>query len=700
MVVVNGVFEGGGAKGLLYVGALQACEAAGVEFGAVAGSSAGAITAMLVASGYSAEAVEKKMESALKTLGRPLVAVVTPGRRSLLASKKLRSWLAEALAEQIYPERPVEQARTFADVREATKSETRPQGTSLYVVTMDLASGQPLVFSPDLTPNMSVADAVVASSAIPVAFPSQRVEIDKSVRRLVDGGVWANYPAFVFLDDDFRDQHGPLDDGADDHDTVGFLLGSVDAGPLAGRDSSIIVRPPRPWSTDLGAAERELGAVGGLVTSPFARLAAILLPFVILVLGVSWFEREVDEELPLIGKLPDGLQDIALLLLVLAFALLVVQSTLFAFLTVRMGRAMVDEGLVGASAAMGVGPNVPYWVGPGKQHSDDGRRHLAVRLTVPDKLTTLKSRPKPELQTRAIESGRYESYRALAGFLELDRPAPWSPPPKDEPVATGPVTKRQRAKPFLSGLLFWVGFFVVSALAFDVLKATVEDRVPWWQLTLIFLVGVGLLVLHGWQRTRSATGPPTWLRRQPSGVLVVFTIVMGLLGLIFVGVTFTDEGELSIRERMKAPGIPGVVLKVDALEGAFDDDNLVTVRLDRPLPEYREADDEDPTTYVDNEGDDLEWCDPEQVCLEMPTDHEFAEGQDVEVFHGEGVAFLEEDRWSFPGFAALFPVLAVWLLVLSYAAWRALRWRRDNPQPEPDAPLPPPAPGEQVVAQS
>ena len=42
---VNGVFKGGGAKGLLYAGALEALAERGVWFRAVGGASAGAITA-------------------------------------------------------------------------------------------------------------------------------------------------------------------------------------------------------------------------------------------------------------------------------------------------------------------------------------------------------------------------------------------------------------------------------------------------------------------------------------------------------------------------------------------------------------------------------------------------------------------------------------------------------------------------------
>jgi Patatin-like phospholipase len=47
-----GVFEGGGAKGYAHVGALQAIEARGIELEAVAGSSIGAVIALLIAAGY------------------------------------------------------------------------------------------------------------------------------------------------------------------------------------------------------------------------------------------------------------------------------------------------------------------------------------------------------------------------------------------------------------------------------------------------------------------------------------------------------------------------------------------------------------------------------------------------------------------------------------------------------------------------
>ena len=67
------VFEGGGAKGAVFVGALAAFEAHGHSVGRVIGTSAGAITATFVASGYTSAQL---LESAKEKLpdGRPRFA--------------------------------------------------------------------------------------------------------------------------------------------------------------------------------------------------------------------------------------------------------------------------------------------------------------------------------------------------------------------------------------------------------------------------------------------------------------------------------------------------------------------------------------------------------------------------------------------------------------------------------------------------
>src|SRR5688500_8430045 len=60
-----GVFEGGGAKGIAFTGALLAMREMRCWFAAVAGASAGAITAALIAAGLTPEEVASQTEGAL-----------------------------------------------------------------------------------------------------------------------------------------------------------------------------------------------------------------------------------------------------------------------------------------------------------------------------------------------------------------------------------------------------------------------------------------------------------------------------------------------------------------------------------------------------------------------------------------------------------------------------------------------------------
>lgn len=59
---VDGVFEGGGVKGIAFVGAIAATEDAGYEFENVAGTSAGSIVASVIAAGYSAAEIKTIMD--------------------------------------------------------------------------------------------------------------------------------------------------------------------------------------------------------------------------------------------------------------------------------------------------------------------------------------------------------------------------------------------------------------------------------------------------------------------------------------------------------------------------------------------------------------------------------------------------------------------------------------------------------------
>ncbi len=233
------VFEGGGAKGIAYIPALELLEQYKDRYKitAVAGASAGAITAALVASGISAAALKEKMPSGLETLGKQLERqgwLYSPLRKQLrttggaFENGTLGAWLVEELGDD-----------TFQTFYKRTRIE-------LFLTAANVSLRELIIFHHKLTPKCRVVDAVLASSAIPGAFQSSKlivqheVEINAEEKKrggaaalpmrprihtLVDGGVWANYPDFVFNDPSFRAFFG-LEDPPDR--VVGFLLQPVD----------------------------------------------------------------------------------------------------------------------------------------------------------------------------------------------------------------------------------------------------------------------------------------------------------------------------------------------------------------------------------------------------------------------------------------------------------------------------------------
>ena len=228
---VAGVFEGGGAKGILYRGALEAM----VEdrdrptwFAAVAGASAGAITAMLIAAGLRPDQVAAETAEGLQALRQPrLLNGVLRMREgvSYLDQESLLSWLRDVLELHVgeLTGAPGGGTVTFGELFGLTSVE-------LDVVAVDLARRRPVVFNHLLTPACGVADAVVASAAIPLAFESQTLLIPgmepqstPTTGLIVDGGVISNFPMWVFTDRSFREWAG-LEQLSIAIPVVGFLL--------------------------------------------------------------------------------------------------------------------------------------------------------------------------------------------------------------------------------------------------------------------------------------------------------------------------------------------------------------------------------------------------------------------------------------------------------------------------------------------
>lgn len=254
--LVAGVFEGGGAKGVLYRGALEAM----VEdrddawwFAAAAGASAGAITATLIAAGFRPDQVGEQTKTGLARLERRAtwsnaLLRVRDGE-SYLDQEGLREWLRELLAGQVLELTDQEggETITFEELHDVT-------GVELDVIAVDLVRQRPIVFNYALTPQCQVADAVLASAAIPLAFESRSLLVpaptpDAKPRlgMIVDGGVISNFPQWVFTDRSFRKWAG-LEQIPASIPVVGFLLD--EQGESAAMNASFYHESfffPAPW---------------------------------------------------------------------------------------------------------------------------------------------------------------------------------------------------------------------------------------------------------------------------------------------------------------------------------------------------------------------------------------------------------------------------------------------------------------------
>lgn len=198
------VCEGGGVRGIGLVGAVDALDQAGYRFPRVAGSSAGAIVASLVAALQVAGEPISRLADIMrvidyrKFLDRNLIGRVPliGGALSLLTSDGVyRGAYLEELLAGLLGDLGV---RTFGDLR--TGEQPEQFAWSLVVTASDLSRRRLVRIPWDLSTygidpdEFSVARAVHASSAIPYVFEPVRV----AGATWVDGGLLSDFPVQLF----------------------------------------------------------------------------------------------------------------------------------------------------------------------------------------------------------------------------------------------------------------------------------------------------------------------------------------------------------------------------------------------------------------------------------------------------------------------------------------------------------------------
>jgi len=176
------VLSGGGAKGAWEAGAAAALIEQGVPVRLVAGSSAGALTAAMLADGRL-----DRLQALWRSLSREQVYALRPG---VFFAGLLPGWLtllALDHAGSLLDPAPLRELITATLDFDRVRASPR----RLLVVTTDLARRAPRVFD-----NATVSvDALMAAAAVPGAFPP--VSVDGVL--LVDGGLTGRAPVLEAL---------------------------------------------------------------------------------------------------------------------------------------------------------------------------------------------------------------------------------------------------------------------------------------------------------------------------------------------------------------------------------------------------------------------------------------------------------------------------------------------------------------------
>lgn len=206
----DAVFEGGGVKGIGLVGALYYAEKERkIQWQSVAGTSAGAVVAALVASGYTADEIKEIMFnldfSLIKDEGF-IDQFSLPGKTmSLLLEKGIyEGRFIEKFMSGLLNKKG---ASTFGDLR--IHGETNPRyAYRLNIIASDISRGKMLVLPQDirdygLDPDrLNVARAVRMSMSIPVFYEPVAIDYRDGgkMRRsyIVDGGILSNFPVWLF----------------------------------------------------------------------------------------------------------------------------------------------------------------------------------------------------------------------------------------------------------------------------------------------------------------------------------------------------------------------------------------------------------------------------------------------------------------------------------------------------------------------
>ena len=220
----DAVFEGGGVKGIGLVGAVASAEEKGYHWINVAGTSAGALVASLLASGYTAlelkeviQELDYKRFKDANTLDKvpilgPLTSLIL--EKGIYEGNFFENWIRGLLRQK--------NVETFDDLLLPDYSGDDRYRFKLRVIASDVTSGRLLVLPQDIAEfgvrpeDLNVALAVRMSMSTPFFYKPVVMKDLKTNKAhfIVDGGLLSNFPVWLF------DSGGTLPEWP----TIGFKL--------------------------------------------------------------------------------------------------------------------------------------------------------------------------------------------------------------------------------------------------------------------------------------------------------------------------------------------------------------------------------------------------------------------------------------------------------------------------------------------
>lgn len=185
----NCIFGGGGIRGMCYIGAIKALRESGIELNSIAGSSVGAVFAALYASGYDEEEIKELFLEFNLNMFRDINITMFTTDISISKGEIFLDWLKEKIEKKYYGsvyKKGANKPVTFKDLKK-----------DLHILTIDLNTNTPFIFSKKTTPNEEIAFAVRASASLPGLM--KPVNIGDSI--LVDGDLIKSWPAWKIFND-------------------------------------------------------------------------------------------------------------------------------------------------------------------------------------------------------------------------------------------------------------------------------------------------------------------------------------------------------------------------------------------------------------------------------------------------------------------------------------------------------------------